>query len=111
MAQSKSTSVFLGFTRIDHIHFKGFPEVIWGEGKTLCTNSLDHETVEEKRSEYLLITRLEEKKKSQSDTEGFSKEKYYEGQKVLTYLTHPVKLEGKGTILVITAGTSTSPCG
>jgi hypothetical protein len=37
------------------------------------------------------------------------KSRYYPLSKVLTFLTHPVKLEGKGTILVITAGTTDIP--
>src|SRR4030043_258625 len=39
----------------------------------------------------------------------FSKSQYYPRPRVLTYLTHPVKFEGKGTILVITAGTTDIP--
>jgi hypothetical protein len=99
----------LGFTRIDHHRSlrKGFPEVIWGEGKT-SGQILSIMKQLKAKSQNILITRLEEKK-AKAIRRVFQKSRYYAGSRVLTYLTHPVKSEGKGTILVITAGTTDIP--
>ena len=99
----------LGFTRIDHHRSlrKGFPEVIWGEGKT-SAQILSIMKQLKRKGQNILITRLEEKK-AKAIQRVFLKSKYYLRSKVLTYLTHPVKLGGKGTILVITAGTTDIP--
>jgi len=99
----------LGFTRIDHHRSlrKGFPEVIWGEGKT-SRQILSIMKQLKQKGQNILITRLEEKK-ARAIQKIFLKSQYYPKSKVLTYLTHPVKPEGKGTILVITAGTTDIP--
>ncbi len=99
----------LGFTRIDHHRSlrKGFPEVIWGEGKT-SAQILSIMKQLKKKDQNILITRLEEKK-AREIQRFFPKSQYYPLSRVLTYLTHPIKLEGKGTILVITAGTTDIP--
>jgi hypothetical protein len=99
----------LGFTRIDHHRSlrKGFPEVIWGEGKT-SRQILSIMKQLKQKGQNILITRLEEKK-AKTIQKIFLKSQYYPKSKVLTYLTHPVKPEGKGTILVITAGTTDIP--
>jgi NCAIR mutase (PurE)-related protein len=99
----------LGFTRIDHHRSlrKGFPEVIWGEGKapTQIVSIMKQLKI---NGQNILITRLEEKKAG-TIMKSFPKSRYYPRSKVLTYLTHSVKFEGKGTILVITAGTTDIP--
>ena len=99
----------LGFTRIDHHRSlrKGFPEVIWGEGKT-SGQILSIMKQLRAKGQNILITRLEEKK-AKAIQRVFPKSQYYAESKVLTHLTHPVKSEGKGTILVITAGTTDIP--
>ncbi len=110
MAQLKSLPFEdLGFTRIDHHRSlrKGFPEVIWGEGKT-SGQILSIMKQLKKKGQNILITRLEEKK-AKAIQKVFLKSQYTQRSKVLTYLTHPVKPEGKGTILVITAGTTDIP--
>lgn len=96
----------LGYARVDHHRSlrKGFPEVIWGEGKT-SGQILSIMKQLKGKGQNILITRLEEKK-AKAIQKVFPKSKYYLRSKVLTYLTHPVKFEGKGTILVITAGTT-----
>jgi len=99
----------LGYARIDHHRSlrKGFPEVIWGEGKS--PNQILSIMKEMKRKgQNVLITRLDEKK-AKGIQKGFPKCRYYPRSKVLTYLIHPVESEGKGTILVITAGTTDIP--
>ncbi len=99
----------LGFTRIDHHRSlrKGFPEVIWGQGKT-SGQILSIMKQLKRKDQNILITRLEEKK-AKTIQNVFPKSRYYPRSQVLTYLTHPIKSEGKGTILVITAGTTDIP--
>ncbi len=99
----------LGYARIDHHRSlrKGFPEVIWGEGKS--SNQILSIMKEMKRKgQNVLITRLDEKK-AKDIQKAFPKCRYSPRSKVLTYLIHPVRSEGKGTILVITAGTTDIP--
>ena len=110
MAQLKSLPFEdLGYARIDHHRSlrKGFPEVIWGEGKT-SGQILSIMKQLKRKGQNILITRLEEKK-AKAIQKIFLKSRYYPQSKVLTYLTHPVKSEGKGTILVVTAGTTDIP--
>ena len=99
----------LGYARIDHHRSlrKGFPEVIWGEGKT-SGQILTIMKQLKRRGQNILVTRLE-RKKAIALQKVFRKSRYYLQSRVLTYLTHPVKSEGKGTILVITAGTTDIP--
>jgi len=99
----------LGYARVDHHRSlrKGFPEVIWGEGKTYG-QILSIMKELKRKGQNILITRLEERK-AKVVQKVFPKSRYYPQSKVLTYLTHPVKPEGKGTILVVTAGTTDIP--
>ena len=99
----------LGFARIDHHRSlrKGFPEVIWGEGKT-SSQILSIMKQLKSKGQNILITRLEEKK-AKTIQRAFRKSQYHPLSKVLVYLNHPVRLIGKGSILVITAGTTDIP--
>lgn len=99
----------LGHSRVDHHRSlrKGFPEVIWGEGKTPEQILSIMKGLKEK-GQNILITRLDEKKASKI-RRAFPKSRYYSLSKVLTFHTHPVNMEGRGTILVITAGTTDIP--
>jgi NCAIR mutase (PurE)-related protein len=99
----------LGFARIDHHRAlrKGFPEVIWGEGKT------SHQILSimrqlKSKGHNVLITRLDEKR-ARVIRKVFRKSQYYLQSRVLTLLNHSVELIGKGTILVVTAGTTDIP--
>lgn len=96
----------MGHSKVDHHRSlrKGFPEVIWGEGKTADQILAIMKGLKQK-GQNILITRLEEKK-AKAIQKSFPKSRYYPLSNVLTFHTHPVKVEGKGTILVITAGTS-----
>jgi pyridinium-3,5-biscarboxylic acid mononucleotide synthase len=110
MAQLKSLPFEdLGYARIDHHRSlrKGFPEVIWGEGKT-SAEILSIMKQLKKKEQNILVTRLEEKK-AKTIQKNFPKSRYYPRSRVLTHLTHPVRSIGKGTILVITAGTTDIP--
>jgi NCAIR mutase (PurE)-related protein len=99
----------LGYARIDHHRSlrKGFPEVIWGEGKN-SGQILSIMKELRRKDQNILVTRLDEQK-DRAIQKIFPKSQYHPTSKVLTYLTHPVKPEGKGTILVITAGTTDIP--
>ncbi len=99
----------LGHTRVDHHRSirKGFPEVIWGEGKTSEQILSIMKRMKEK-GQNILVTRLDEKK-AKTIRSVFPKCEYHPLSRVLTYLTHPVEITGKGMILVITAGTTDIP--
>ncbi len=99
----------LGHAKVDHHRSlrKGFPEVIWGEGKTAEQILSIMKKLKEK-GQNILVTRLDEKE-AKTIQRTFSKSRYYSLSKVLTYLTHQVERVGKGTILVITAGTTDIP--
>ncbi len=99
----------LGYARIDHHRSlrKGVPEVIWGEGKT-SGQILTIMRQLKKRGQNILVTRLE-KRKAVTVQRLFPKSQYHPQSRVLTYLTHAVRPEGKGAILVITAGTTDIP--
>ncbi|HSB05705.1 MAG TPA: nickel pincer cofactor biosynthesis protein LarB [Thermodesulfobacteriota bacterium] len=99
----------LGFARIDHhrVLRKGFPEVIWGEGKTSGQIVSIMRQLKDK-GHNILVTRLEEKK-ARAVQKSFPKSQYDLRSKVLTLINHPIKRIGKGTILVITAGTTDIP--
>ena len=99
----------LGHTRVDHHRSlrKGFPEVIWGEGKTSGEMLAIMKRLKS-GGQNILITRLEEKK-ARALQKAFPKSRYYPRSRVLISLTHPIKIEGKGMVLVITAGTTDIP--
>jgi NCAIR mutase (PurE)-related protein len=83
--------------------------VIWGEGKTSGQILIIMKQLK-RNGQNILITRLEEKK-AIAIQKVFPKSLYHPRSKVLTYLTHRLKLGGKGAILVITAGTTDIPVG
>jgi pyridinium-3,5-biscarboxylic acid mononucleotide synthase len=99
----------LGFARIDHHRAlrKGFPEVIWGEGKT-TTQILSIMRQLKNQEQNILITRIDEKK-ARTIEKVFRKSQYYPGSRVLTLIHPPIEMIGKGTVLVITAGTTDIP--
>jgi NCAIR mutase (PurE)-related protein len=99
----------LGFACIDHHRSlrRGLSEVIFGEGKrasdilTIMERMLD-------QKENILVTRLTAEK-SKAILSRFPRSTYHENSKVLTLLEHPVKVSGRGKILVMSAGTSDIP--
>ena len=99
----------LGYARIDHHRSlrKGFPEVIWGEGKT-SKEILSIMEELRRKGQNLLVTRLD-RRKAREIRRAFPKSRYHPRPRLLMFLTHPVRREGKGTILVITAGTTDIP--
>jgi NCAIR mutase (PurE)-related protein len=99
----------IDFAQIDHHRSlrKGFPEVIFGEGKTA------HQIVEImgrmiKNKENILVTRLEPLKAA-AVRKKFPGAVYHPLSRVLTVIPMPLKQTGRGLVLVISAGTSDIP--
>jgi NCAIR mutase (PurE)-related protein len=99
----------IGFASIDHHRAlrRGFPEVIYGWGKKA------EEIVEiikkmVAKEENILVTRLTDDK-AKFIKEHFPKGEYFPNPKVFTLEVKPGEKSGKGTILVISAGTADIP--
>jgi hypothetical protein len=91
-----------------HRHLRqGAPETIFGAGKTAAQIVAIMKKMQAKKNN-ILITRLE-REKVPPIKRAFAKARYYPQSRVLTLLNHPVKDVGKGTILVVCAGTSDIP--
>ena len=91
-----------------HRHLRqGAPETIFGSGKTAAQIVAIMKKMQAKKNN-ILVTRLE-REKVKPIQRAFSKARYYPQSRVLTLLNHPVKEVGKGTILVVCAGTSDIP--
>ncbi len=99
----------LSFAHIDHHRSlrKGFPEVIFGEQKTaaqiigILERMLPQESV-------VLVTRLEASKAAEI-VARFPSAAFHADARMLVWQQHPPVMQGRGTILVITAGTSDIP--
>ena len=99
----------LGFACIDHHRSlrRGLSEVIFAEGKeasqilAIMERMVDHD-------ENILVTRLSGDK-AREILSSFPQGTYYDRARVLTLLQGPVKISGKGTILIMSAGTSDIP--
>jgi len=99
----------IGFAILDHHRSlrKGFPEVIWGEGKT----SSQITTIVKKmlkKNYSILVTRVDARKAAYIK-KSIPKISYHPASRTLTLTTGKIPETGKGTILVVTAGTSDIP--
>lgn len=99
----------IGFASIDHHRHlrRGFPEVIYGRGK----KPEDIVKIIEKmvgNGENVLVTRLADKK-ARIIKKHFPSSNYFSNSRTLTIEVRPIEKKGKGTILVISAGTSDIP--
>ena len=99
----------IGLACIDHHRGlrRGMSEVIFGEGKE-AENIIDIMDSLVKQGENILITRLSSEK-AKNVQEKYPESLYYKRARVLTFISKPVKSSGRGTILVISAGTSDIP--
>jgi len=99
----------LGFVTIDHHRSlrQGFPECIWGQEKTAGQIIKIIERMIE-MDQPIIITRVN-KEKSEIIKEAFPKIEYHPVPRMLTFASKKITLLGKGTIMVISAGTSDSP--
>lgn len=83
---------------------QGFPEVIFGEGKTIPQIKGIVESLL-KRKENVLVTRVDEKK-GKALKKLFPKADFNAISRTFFIKSHEIKITGKGTILVLCAGTS-----
>ena len=99
----------IGFAHIDHHRSlrKGFPEVIFGEGKTaeqIC-GIMERMTVQET---VVLVTRVDAAK-AQAVLGRIPRARYHAEARMLVWEAAPLPAGGRGTILVLAAGTSDLP--
>jgi pyridinium-3,5-biscarboxylic acid mononucleotide synthase len=100
----------IDFARIDHHRplRKGFPEVIFGEGKT-ASQVVEIMTRMARHGGPILVTRLDAEK-ARAVSKKFPKAKYHPLSRVLTLENKsPASPTGRGTVLVLSAGTSDIP--
>lgn len=99
----------IGFACIDHHRSlrRGFSEVIYGEGKEAADIVAIMERMV-KQDENIMITRISPDK-AEMVREKYPKSVYHKRARVVTFNQRPVKVSGRGTILVISAGTSDLP--
>lgn len=99
----------LGFANIDHHRAlrHGFPECIWGKEKT--TDQII-KIVERmiKLEQPIIVTRVD-KEKVEDIKKAIPKMEYHPIPRMLTFTPKEMNLLGKGTIMVISAGTSDIP--
>jgi NCAIR mutase (PurE)-related protein len=96
----------IGFATIDHHRTirKGFPEVIYGEGKSAeQLIGIINKMVPRKHP--ILATRVDDKK-ARLVKKKFPQAKYYPDSGALTIISEKIEEKGRGTILVVSAGTS-----
>ncbi len=99
----------IGVACIDHHRSlrRGLSEVIFGEGKDLADILAIMDRMVEKE-ENIMVTRLSEEK-ARKIKEKYPGSEYHAKSRVLILQRDPVPARGKGTILVISAGTSDIP--
>lgn len=96
----------LDCARIDHHRElrQGMPEVIFGEGKSV-DQIISIMTAMMEAGSNILVTRLSPEK-AMALTMTFSTAVYHERARCLTLAQSPLETRGRGTILVVSAGTS-----
>ena len=99
----------IGFACIDHHRSlrRGLSEVIFGEGKEVDEILAIAEKMAE-HDENIMITRLAPDKAARIQ-DKYRDSVYHERPRILTITRNPVKDQGKGVILVMSAGTSDIP--
>ncbi len=99
----------LGFSKIDYHRQlrQGFPEVIFGQGKTTGQIQGILERMED-REDIILVTRLEAEKAAPL-IDIFKDAEYFSDARLLRIQKSEPKITGIGTILIVSAGTSDIP--
>ncbi|OGP83078.1 MAG: 1-(5-phosphoribosyl)-5-amino-4-imidazole-carboxylate carboxylase [Deltaproteobacteria bacterium RBG_16_54_11] len=99
----------IGEAMIDHHRTlrKGFPEVIFGQGKDVEQVIKIMESMVAAHED-ILVTRIEEEK-AKAVVQRFPQASYNQRARTITLRLSEAAVEGKGTILVIAAGTSDIP--
>jgi hypothetical protein len=97
------------YAHIDHHRSlrKGFPEVIFGEGKSAdqIAGIMEKMMLQEN---IILVTRTD-RQKAETILLRFPQAIYHEDARMIVLETAPVPLQGRGPILIISAGTSDIP--
>jgi len=99
----------LGFACVDHHRAlrRGMSEVIFGSGK----RAGDIASIMERmagQGDNILVTRLS-RGKAEPLRSRFPESEYHDRARALTLVRHPIEASGKGTIVVMCAGTSDIP--
>ena len=99
----------LGFAVVDHHRAirVGFPEVIFGEGKTVAQIAAISSRILGQGSN-AMTTRVSPEKAAELQS-LFPGGHWYESARIFSVLAHPVEKLGKGTVAVVSAGTSDLP--
>lgn len=99
----------LGFAKVDHhrIKRKGFPEVIYCQGKTAPQIAKIAQSIA-KKGHNVLATRAD-RKAYQAIKKVLKKAKYYEAARIITVKRKAEKQKSRKPIAVITAGTADLP--
>ncbi|MFO7667266.1 MAG: nickel pincer cofactor biosynthesis protein LarB, partial [Desulfobacterales bacterium] len=99
----------IDYAHVDHHRSlrKGFPEVIFGEGKTYIqiVGIMEKMAAQE---EIILVTRAD-KQKAESVLSRFPDAVYHEDARMIVWKKKDIISQGKGRILVLSAGTSDIP--
>jgi NCAIR mutase (PurE)-related protein len=99
----------IAFAHVDHHRSlrKGFPEVIFGEGKTADQIVAIMEKMKDQES-IILITRIDPQKAVIVQA-CFPEAVYHADARMIVLEINPVEIQGRGPILIISAGTSDIP--
>jgi len=99
----------IDYARIDHHRSlrKGFPEVIFGQGKTpeQIIGIMEKMCAAEK---VVMVTRIDAEK-AQAVLERISDARYYSDARMLIFRSGDIPKQGRGKILILSAGTSDIP--
>jgi pyridinium-3,5-biscarboxylic acid mononucleotide synthase len=99
----------LGFAKIDHHRAirQGFPEVVLGEGKQTKDIAAIVRAMRRHKTN-ILVTRVAQEKMASMKrlVPGL---KYHDVARAITWSPQPIKIVGKGTVLIVCAGTSDIP--
>jgi NCAIR mutase (PurE)-related protein len=99
----------LGFAKVDHhrVLRQGFPEVVLGEGKKASEIAAIVRALRRRRTN-VLVTRIDARKMAEL-RQLRTRLRFHPLARAATYTENPVKMVGKGTILIVCAGTSDIP--
>ena len=100
----------ISYARVDHHRSlrRGFPEVIMGQGKSVEQIIGIMQTMIHK-NDTVMVTRLDKEKADVITKRFIDRSTYHPDARILVCSAKPVEIIGKGTVLVITAGTSDIP--